>query len=189
MPKLKGKQGIAAYLRERVGQIVHNSELYEASGQQSEYTRRIRELRNEDGWNIQTHYDAADLKQDEYRLVSPMPDTPPTRFKRGVSQKLRAQVLARNGFTCQMCGVAAGDIDENGRAVRLHVDHIVNKSEGGADTISNLRTLCSRCNQGAKDIVSMPESRIWLLGKVRTANREDQMAVYGWLRTKFGADD
>ena len=185
MPKLTGKRGIAAYLRARVGQVVHNSELYEASGRQSEYTRRIRELRRENGWDIQTHFDVEDLKQDEYRLASLPPEDPPIQFKRGVSQRVRAQALARNGFTCQMCGAAPGDVDERGRKVRLHADHIVNKSEGGTDGLSNLRTLCSQCNEGAKDIVTAPESQIWLLGRVRTANSDDQRAVYNWLRRKF----
>ena len=185
MPELKGKRGIAAYLAERVGQVVHNSELFEASGRQSEYTRRIRELRSEDRWDIQTHYDAANLKRDEYRLASPPPENPSPMFKRGISQRLRARALARNGFTCQMCGAAAGDMDARGRRVRLQVDHIINKNEGGADSLSNLRTLCGECNEGARDIVAQPESRIWLLGKVRTANRDDQRAVYEWLRGTF----
>lgn len=185
MAELKGKRGIAAYLAARVGQVIHNSELYEASGRQSEYTRRIRELRSEDGWDIQTHYDAADLKQDEYRLASSPPENPLPKFKRGISQRLRAQALARDGFTCQMCGAAAGDMDARGRRVRLQVDHIKNKNEGGADSLGNLRTLCAECNEGAKDIVAQPESRLWLLGKVRTANQDDQRAVYAWLRRKF----
>ena len=185
MSELKGKRGIAAYLKERVGQIVHTKELYEASGRQSEYTRRIRELRDEDGWRIETRRDADDLRPDEYRLAEPPPEKSHMRFQRNINAKLRAQVLDRNGFTCQMCGVAAGDVDANGRRAVLEVGHIRPKTEGGKDELNNLRALCSVCNQGAKNIVMMPPERKWLLGQVRRANDEDQRAVLEWLRRKF----
>ena len=95
MSELKGKRGIAAYLKERVGQIVHTKELYEASGRQSEYTRRIRELRDEDGWRIETRRDVDDLRPDEYRLAEPPPEKSHMRFQRNINAKLRAQVLDR----------------------------------------------------------------------------------------------
>ena len=34
--------------------------------------------------------------------------------------------------------------------VRIHIGHIVDKSTGGKDGSSNLRTLYSLCNKGAK---------------------------------------
>ena len=187
--KLTGKKGIMEYLRAHVGEVIHNSKLFEASGNQSEYTRRIREIRGELGWAIETHHDVDDLKQDEYRLAELPPEVLPPNFQRNVSQKLRALALDRNGFTCQMCGAAAGDKDNKGRTVHLHVGHIVSKEEGGKDELANLRALCSDCNQGAKNLVAAPQSRIWLLSKVRTANRDDQRAVYNWLQTKFGTSE
>ena len=184
--KLTGKKGIMAYFRARVGQVVKGRELFEASGGQSEYTRRIREIRADYGWNIQTYRDSMDLKNDEYRLASPPPEGPPVRFQRGVSGRLRAQVLQRNGFTCQMCGRGPMDVDSRGRRVVLDAGHIVDKDSGGRDEMSNLRVLCSECNNGAKHLVSPPESQMWLMGKVRTANQDSQRAVYEWLRGKFG---
>jgi len=109
-------------------------------------------------------------------------------FSRGISARLRAQVLDRNGFTCQMCGAAPGEIDpETGRSVRLQIGHIVDKSYGGKDELSNLRALCSTCNQGAKNITPEKASRIWLLSQVRKAPADDQRAVYEWLQKKFGS--
>lgn len=189
MPKLTGKRGIMEYLRAHVGEVIHNSKLFEASGNQSEYTRRIREIRGELGWPIQTHHDVDDLKPDEYRLAELPSEVLPSSFQRNVSQKLRALALDRNGFTCQMCGAAAGDMGETGRIVRLHVGHVVSKEEGGKDELANLKAYCSDCNQGAKNLVAAPQSRIWLLGKVRNANRDDQRAVYDWLQTKFGTSE
>lgn len=186
MPDLKGRKGIAAYLREHVGEIVDGNELFEASGRQTAFARRVRELRGEYGYKIETHSDAADLKPGQYRLVEiPAVEDPP-RIARRISQKTRAMVLDRDMSECQMCGRGVGDTFEDGQRVLLHVDHIVSVEEGGSDDMSNLRTQCQRCNQGSKNIITAPESQRWLLGKVRTANRENQLAVYGMLRNKYG---
>ena len=185
MPELTGKAGIRAFLLAHVGEIVSTEEIRNASGNQGQYGRRLRELRDEEGWPIQSHLDATDLSPGQYRLSELPPEKPPVRLQRNISARLRAQVLDRNGFTCAMCGVAAGDLDANGRKAILHVGHIKPKSEGGADELSNLRTLCSICNQGAKNIVTVPPDRRWLLSQVRRANDEDQRAVLDWLRGKF----
>ena len=86
-----------------------------------------------------------------------------------------------------MCGLGAGDPDPiAGRAVRIHIGHIVDKSRGGSDDASNLRALCSACNQGAKNLTLEKPPRIWLLQQVRRANGSDQQAVYEWLDHKLG---
>ncbi|MDD2240360.1 MAG: HNH endonuclease [Kiritimatiellae bacterium] len=85
-----------------------------------------------------------------------------------------------------MCGLTPGETDPaTGRSVRLHIGHIKDKSLGGKDELSNLRTLCSTCNQGAKNITSEKPSSIWLLSQVRRAGRDEQKALYEWLKTKF----
>ncbi|MGI6496568.1 MAG: HNH endonuclease [Kiritimatiellia bacterium] len=58
----------------------------------------------------------------------------------------------------------------------------------GKDELSNLRTLCSTCNQGAKNITTEKPGAIWLLSQVRRAGRDEQKAVYEWLKTKFKDD-
>jgi len=69
--------------------------------------------------------------------------------------------------------------------VRLHMGHIVDKSLGGKDELSNLRALCSTCNQGAKNITAQKPSAIWLLSQVRRAGIEEQKAVFDVLAKKF----
>lgn len=62
-----------------------------------------------------------------------------------VTEKLRYQVMRRDGFRCQLCGATQAD------GVKLHVDHIIPVSKGGTSDIGNLRTLCDRCNRGKGD--------------------------------------
>lgn len=65
--------------------------------------------------------------------------------RRRVTDKLRYQILRRDGFRCQLCGASQAD------GVRLHVDHIIPVSKGGTSDVENLRTLCDRCNLGKGD--------------------------------------
>ena len=108
-------------------------------------------------------------------------------FKRGVSKETRAYVYERNGYTCQMCGVAAGDADDlhPGRTIRLTLGHILDKSKGGEDTPSNLRAVCTNCNEGLQNAAPQKPDRIHLLAQIRRATLEDQMAVKDWLIGKF----
>lgn len=65
--------------------------------------------------------------------------------RRLMTDSLRYDVLKRDGFRCQICGATAKD------GYKLHVDHIVPVSKGGKTELSNLRTLCERCNMGKSD--------------------------------------
>jgi 5-methylcytosine-specific restriction endonuclease McrA len=186
------KPGAKARIREfflaNIGKIVTSIQIRDAAGVSvSEWARRLRELRGDDHWPILSHHDRADLKPGQYVLMKSPPHKSAVSFTRPISAKLRAQVLDRNGFTCQMCGKCPGEIDpETGRKVRLHIGHIIDKSLGGKDELSNLRALCSACNQGAKNITTEKPTTIWLLSQIRRAGQDEQKAVYEWLKNKFG---
>ena len=64
------------------------------------------------------------------------------RVRNKVTSTLRYEVLKRDHFTCKMCGATVKD------GIKLQVDHIIPVSKGGKTTMSNLQTLCQRCNQG-----------------------------------------
>jgi 5-methylcytosine-specific restriction endonuclease McrA len=189
MRKPGSKERIRQFLYAHVGQVVTSIQIRDAAGTGvSEWARRVRELREDEGWPILTHNDRADLKPGQYLLNQRPPIKAAVTVARGISAKLRAEVLDRNGFTCQMCGLTPGDIDPaTGRKVRLHLGHIKDKSLGGKDELSNLRALCSTCNQGAKNITSEKATAIWLLSQIRRAGQDEQRAVFDWLRRKFGA--
>lgn len=188
MRKPGSKKRIREFLLANIGQVVTSIQLRDAAGTGvSEWARRVRELREQEGWSILTHNDSTDLTPGQYLLKEKPPEKPDVMFVRGISAKLRAEVLDRNGFTCQMCGLTPGDIDlATGRKVRLHLGHIKDKSLGGKDELANLRALCSTCNQGAKNITGEKPSAIWLLSQIRRAGQDEQRTVFDWLVKKFG---
>lgn len=187
MRKPGSKERIRRFLLANVGRVITSTEIRDAAGiDVSEWARRVRELREDEGWQILTHNDNAGLKPGQYILKEGPPEKSTILFSRKLSARLRAEVLDRNGFTCQMCGLTPGEIDsETGRKVRLHIGHIVDKNIGGKEELSNLRTLCSTCNQGAKNITPEKPTAIWLLSQVRRAGQGEQLAVLKWLLKKF----
>lgn len=178
------KQQILDLFLGNVGTILESREIQAACGGVVEWARRLRELRNEDGYQILSHKDRSDLKPNQY-LMETAVRTP--ALKRSISAKTRAWVIERNGYTCQMCGAGAGETDEQnpGRTVRLHIGHIVDLSHGGSDDPANLRALCSTCNQGAKNLTQEPPRWTWLLGQIRRSTIEDQRKALKWLKNKF----
>lgn len=171
------------YFLQNVGRKLTSSELRRVAGT-SEWARRVRELRNEEGYQILTHNDLRELKPGEYLLrnAAPLP-----AFERTISKEVRAFVLDRNGFTCQMCGAVAGEPHpyDPTRKTRLQIGHIIDKSMGGTDDPSNLRAVCSVCNEGARNLTLDRPSVRKLLIQVRRATIADQLTVYEWLVQKF----
>ncbi len=182
--KKSGMTRLMEWWPTHIGKVVTSEQLREIAGIQ-EHARRIRELRQNYGWEIDSYRSHEDLKPNEYRLAKHPPKAG-VRFSSGISAKLRAQVIARNGSICQLCGLAAGELYEDGSRVTLHVDHIQPRSAGGSDEMSNLRTLCHRCNEGAKsNLTPPPQTLRQLKALVRNANRETQKAIYDFLVHKF----
>src|SRR5271157_969972 len=186
MPRIDAKKNLRAFFLANLGRIIESHELQEAAGGAGQYGRRVRELRENEGWKILTHNDTTELKPGQYLLKEKPPEVA-VKFSTGISAKLRAEVLDRNGFTCQMCGLTPGEIDPaTGRKVRLHIGHIIDRNLGGKDELSNLRTLCSTCNQGAKNITGEKPTAIWLLSQIRRCGQDEQRAAFDWLSKKFG---
>lgn len=175
---------LRAHFLNNIGRVMNSDELREVSGNKSEWARRVRELRDEEGYLILTHNDRCELKPGEYLLES---STQQPAFGRDVSKETRAYVLDRNGFTCQMCGAVAGEPHpyDPSRKTRLQIGHIIDKSKGGSDDYTNLRAICSVCNEGAQNITLIRPDLRQLLIQIRRATSSDQLEVLKWLVAKF----
>ncbi|WP_110984901.1 HNH endonuclease [Acaryochloris thomasi] len=66
---------------------------------------------------------------------------------------VRSYVLARDGHQCQSCSQSH---------VPLEVDHIIPLAKGGPNDISNLHTLCQRCNRKKCDRIDPQFQRRYL---------------------------
>lgn len=84
-------------------------------------------------------YEAARAKRPSKRDSAP---------SRAISLRLRYTVLTRDRFRCVLCGASPTVVE----GCRLHIDHVVPLSKGGATSIENLRCLCESCNLGKGDL-------------------------------------
>jgi 5-methylcytosine-specific restriction protein A len=76
-----------------------------------------------------------------------------SRFSSGPEwEKLRAQVLTRDNYTCVWCSIHL----EPGWDPT--VDHVVAKANGGEDSLVNCVASCRSCNgsKGANELVRLP---------------------------------
>jgi 5-methylcytosine-specific restriction endonuclease McrA len=142
------KERIAMYLKHRQREPVKSAELARIAGIK-DYTRRIRELRNERGFIIATSRTNAELAPDEYVLV----EVRDVQDKRRLDSQTRDEYLEKNPC-CERCGFDPrehnpGDVSGNRY---LEVDHIeayenFDTSEE-ANSHDNLQTLCNVCHNG-----------------------------------------
>ncbi len=135
MEKTSSKQKILEYLRENLGEWVHNQKLREISGA-NDTPRTIRQLKQE-GWQIEID------RKGNNRLISKEKGEP-KGIRGGPSQKERYEVFHRDGFRCRACGRG---VDEG---AQLQTDHIIPVEWGGKSELSNYQSLCKECNAGKK---------------------------------------
>lgn len=182
--KISARNRIRRFFEENLGKIVTTQQIEKIAGI-SDYQRRIRELRNEEGYQIKSYKDRLDLKPNQY-ILETLKRLP--KVDRKISRKLRNEIFERNGFTCRLCGKAAGDPDETnpGRKVQLHIDHEVPLAQGGTNSRENLRVLCSLCNQEKSNLQLASETAINLLARIRKTSRQVQKEVFEALKRSLG---
>ena len=108
---------------------------------QKYFDRRIRELRDEHGCDIETGRNATG--EHAYRLVSATVEVSNPRSYLTATQKKKLFVVAR--FCCSVCGA---QILEGQKG--LQADHKVPLSRGGGHHESNWQPLCVECNVGKR---------------------------------------
>lgn len=183
-PRGGARGKLRSHFLKNIGRVMDSKELQAVADNQSEWARRVRELRTEEGYLILTHNDRSELKPGQYLLETSKPQP---AFQRAISKETRAYVLDRNGFTCHMCGAVAGEPHpyDMTRKTRLHLGHVIDKSMGGTDDPSNLRAICSVCNEGASNATLTRPDLQKLLIQVRRATSQDQLELLQWLIKKF----
>ena len=135
MKKASKKQQVLDYLKEHVGQRIHNQQLRDLSGL-NDVPRTVRLLRQE-GWKI-------NVKGDAYVTLTSLEKGTARGVRKAISRRIRYKVFSEDDFRCQVCGRGA----KNG--VKLTVDHVEPVDWGGTNDRSNLQTLCEECNSGKK---------------------------------------
>lgn len=180
--RLSARDKLRNYLSTNVGKILRTRDLQEVAGI-SDYARRIRELRDDEGMLIKSHKERGDLRPDEYILESlerlPVgdPRIPPS---------IRKTVLERDGKRCRHCGTNAEAASSIGASrIRLRIEYIEALEQGGTDQIDNIGVICSECaktklkarrgNQSARELVVM----------IRRASPAVQREVYTLLKRSF----
>lgn len=137
-----GKDRIRTYLRDNIGEPVRSERLARVSGI-SQYARRVRELRNEEGFVIDSTRTRSELGQNDYFVV----EVQDIEEKSRITAQARYEQLERHP-RCETCGRGSDHPD-----VRyMEVDHV----ESFVDTDdpeevndpTNLRTLCNQCHHG-----------------------------------------
>ena len=186
-PKIGARTKLREFFIANLGRVVTTKELSVVAGIH-DYQRRIRELRDEEGMQILSHNDRDGLRSNEYLLET---TDPRPVIARGISAKLRREILERNGFTCQVCGAGAGEESgcEPGKICRLQIDHVLPISQGGLDVEPNLRAVCVWYNKD-KSNLKVPTAReaISIMAVLRRQPRNVQLEIYEFLRRKFAKD-
>lgn len=93
---------IAAFLEACVGKVVTREQI-DYVAKIAEGGRRIRELRDESGWPINSHIDEAGLEPGEYRLTSVDPEDRRDPMQRLYPERVRQEVFERDEYTCRAC--------------------------------------------------------------------------------------
>ncbi|MEJ2683005.1 MAG: HNH endonuclease signature motif containing protein [Candidatus Sulfobium sp.] len=141
--KISVQKKIEEFLRANVGRAVTGEELRYVANDKTEWARRVRELRTEQGWPIVTRNTGRpDLPIGAYLLEqarqSPVHD-------RKIPDPVRRAVLVRDGYKCQECGWTHKQWNPSDpRHLELH--HRMAHVRGGENTADNLVTLCTICH-------------------------------------------
>lgn len=141
--RLEGsRERILKYLRANVGKAVTGEELsYVAKS--SEWARRTRELRTEEGWPITTKMSGnPSLEVGSYVLEL---DRQAPAHDRHISEVVRRQALRRDNYTCRNCHWSHKLWNPaDPRFLELH--HVVHHAKGGENDLDNLVTYCNVCH-------------------------------------------
>ena len=177
---------------ENIGNVVSKGQISKVANI-SEWARRVRELRDEYGYEIKSHKQMnGKLRPGEYILENPIPNLKAKERKISKSQYFR--ILNRDNHYCLSCGRGPNeehptDIKKRIKLVVDHVYPISNAAKYNVDPYGdeNLQTLCDFCNEGKWNKYSgaIGKSKHNLTALVRHASSKEQKEVFDMLKKIF----
>ncbi|MGB8957910.1 MAG: HNH endonuclease signature motif containing protein [Candidatus Aminicenantales bacterium] len=141
--KLSVRDKILEFLRANVGKPVSGEELRYVAKERTEWARRTRELRTEQGWPVATRNTGRpDLPVGIYVLQA---DRQSHEHDRNIPDSTRSMVLRRDRYRCTKCGWSYPEWNPSDpRFLELH--HKRHHAKGGDNSEDNLLTLCVKCH-------------------------------------------
>ena len=133
---------LLSYLKANVGRPVTGEELRYIANK-TEWARRTRELRTEQGWSISTRSNGRpDLPVGVYVLET---ERQLPAHDRRIPDSERRTALMRDGYKCQKCGWNR-DLWVADDPRHLEAHHVVHHADGGSNSADNLVTYCNICH-------------------------------------------
>jgi HNH endonuclease. len=136
------KDKLLRFFQANVGEHITSEELRYVAGKASEWARRTRELRTEEGWPVITRNTGDPTLPVGVYVLMRNEQAPP--HDRHISEIVRREVMRRDNWSCRWrdCGWPHGyPADTDHRYLEAH--HIVHHAAGGQNTADNLVTLCN----------------------------------------------
>ncbi len=138
---------------------IYDSFIRIAKGQPERFQALLKNM-NDLIWNadvdqlVDSYQEKLKAKENNLALLDQAKELAAKRIK--VMPSMRWQVFQRDGWRCVACGKNADD------HIWLEVDHIIPRSKGGKNEITNYQTLCNVCNIGKsnKDNTDIRGNRI-----------------------------
>lgn len=137
------QQKVLEFLKQSLNRPVMGEELRYVANGKTEWARRVRELRTEEGWPVVTKFSGRpDLPVGSYVLEQNRQSPP---HDRQIPDHVRRAVLVRDKHRCQQCGWHHEMWNKSDpRHLELH--HITHHVQGGKNSEDNLKTLCTVCH-------------------------------------------
>jgi predicted HNH restriction endonuclease len=140
---------IGMFLEANVGEVVTRDQI-DYVARIAEGSRRVRELRDEYGWPIESNVDDPELQPGEYRLISKAAQDRRDPSQRLYPDDLRQKVFERDNYSCQVCGRDREKADAAGDKrffLEVHhkvavADELAKLPKGELNDLGNLTTLC-----------------------------------------------
>lgn len=140
MKHLSGRDRMLEYLKVNVGRLITGEEL-DYVAKISDWPRRTRELRTEEGWSVQTKKTGrVDLPVGMYVLET-LEQAP--AHDRHISDATRVKVLNRDHHACRKCGWTYTMAHPGDPRKLLELHHLDHHATGGTNDEHNLITLCN----------------------------------------------